>query len=1344
MGEAMKGDFSRIAHDPRKQYSRVLKQQGRVDLDADHNEGADIHHHLDRVTRVDVIGASGVPSKGGAFKLDPTPENDDLFITEGRFYLDGLVVEVASTPLPVEAVQNEANAVRVPQWRVDGQDWDTDQWVELTAAGVTTERMRVTAVDKADRKVTLTKTAAPFLNATGGATLRRVPTLRTQADAPDATGTKLTSGQALLLYLEVFERHVTEIEDPALREVALGGPDTTTRVKTVWRLLGVPAGNAEDCASPVANWPPTAGKARLTTTATATPKSDDPCVLPPEGGYRGIENRLYRVEVHKAGGVGGGASAATYKWSRDNGAVAYAIQGFQDPEGTPAQVKGVKLKALGRDRTLGLREGDWVEVTDDQDELSGASGVLGQVEDVDLAERTVRLNVDLTTYATRDRHPKLRRWDMTGPAVTAQGIRIDGTTDELEDGVTIDFTGTDLRAGDWWAFAARTATADVERLHARPPFNDPRRYAKIALVTWEMDPATMQTKPHIHDCRKPFDPLTEPCGCCCDVTVGDGVHSFGDYTDLQKAIDSIHAKGRVCILKGTHKVKKTITVSGAQSLHVRACGSDARIVGPSNQPTFSFANSAGVLLENLHVHADADAPLVRVTDSGDVTLRSCHLINVPAGQGAASRAPAATLRGVRDVSVEDCTLRGFPALVLEASGARVARNALKGGGLALLERSDDVLVEENLIGGGKGNGVTLGAHAGGQKGQERQQVMNGVALRSNRIVGMEGNGISSRDPLDEQDDPPLLAGLVVEGNEVRECVKNPPAPANKPAEAHGGIVVRGLMGGLIHANRVVGNAHKTARAVGILAHGADVVVTDNLVEHNGMKPPASAAGGSKQIAFEDMPPDTRDGNTRVVDDVRFEVFDYQHQPSTHTRIWDTGQGRGLDCFGRTLITFPEPVNGVELKIGAFHSGGRVTVTSQDGATATEEFDINDDAPQHVAFDMPNVVKVEVQSQKNSILMMLETGDAPLPPQPFQGGIFVLGRTAVYRKRTKENPWAADPKDMEDPGKDTRGSNELQPWSGKNSPQRLEQNKGGKVIIPLPSDIGPEGQPGWKPTDDVVVHDNVVNAPAGLALAVVTRAPVSVQDNRLRSHGVALHGEPLLDQAACVIVNSGDERLYMPPYTQEVAVMKYNAMYAEQPAPSETSYGEPPTAQPMYAEQPYSGQPTTSDPGYSQPVYSQPAPNEQPPPPAPSEARDEPAVSESRNDAWATPDRRVLVEGNQVAFVARDAPRTLPAAHLASPTDDLLVSSNQFRTDYGDQQLAWAVQAEGKTLQVRGNRFYEKPLLADFSLRARGGWGYVILNVAMHCIMAQQPLRADENIVQTRTQSQCEETTRKYG
>ena len=57
----MNGDLSRSTYLPSNHYSSVRLQQGRVLLDAEWNESADIGMHVDRTTAGDVIGACGAP-----------------------------------------------------------------------------------------------------------------------------------------------------------------------------------------------------------------------------------------------------------------------------------------------------------------------------------------------------------------------------------------------------------------------------------------------------------------------------------------------------------------------------------------------------------------------------------------------------------------------------------------------------------------------------------------------------------------------------------------------------------------------------------------------------------------------------------------------------------------------------------------------------------------------------------------------------------------------------------------------------------------------------------------------------------------------------------------------------------------------------------------------------------------------------------------------------------------------------------------------------------------------------------------------------------------------------------
>lgn len=77
----MKGDFSRWTFDRKKHYNAVLKQQGRVDLDADWNEQAAIENHRARVTTQDVIGPCGVPRLPG----QPDPDGFKVKLTAPAF-----------------------------------------------------------------------------------------------------------------------------------------------------------------------------------------------------------------------------------------------------------------------------------------------------------------------------------------------------------------------------------------------------------------------------------------------------------------------------------------------------------------------------------------------------------------------------------------------------------------------------------------------------------------------------------------------------------------------------------------------------------------------------------------------------------------------------------------------------------------------------------------------------------------------------------------------------------------------------------------------------------------------------------------------------------------------------------------------------------------------------------------------------------------------------------------------------------------------------------------------------------------------------------------------------------
>lgn len=331
---------------------------------------------------------------------------------------------------------------------------------------------------------------------------------------PDLPGVRnaadlLREGNAVfgLVYLEAWKRHLTALDDAAMRESALGGPDSTTRLKTVWQVkvlpVKTPASGVVGPDTQFDEWtqllaPPTGA---LSARARPVVASETPCIVPPSAGYRGLENQLYRVEIHKGGVLGDAANAPTFKWSRDNGTVVTAVERVSGQE--------VTVRDLGPDEVLGFSGGQWVEILDDASELNRLPGQLIQIDSVNRATRVIRLVSAPAVRIDPAAHPKLRRWDSVNEVAVAVLSTNDGFL-ALENGLEVKFSPGTFATGDYWLIPARTAingeTGTIEWPFAAPqlPHGLRRRYCRLALL---------QRNPQgngltVVDGRKLFPPLT--------------------------------------------------------------------------------------------------------------------------------------------------------------------------------------------------------------------------------------------------------------------------------------------------------------------------------------------------------------------------------------------------------------------------------------------------------------------------------------------------------------------------------------------------------------------------------------------------------------------------------------------------------------------------------------------------------------------------------------------------------------------------------------------------------------------------------------------------------------------
>lgn len=523
----MAGDYSRNTFDPTKHYTRVLQQQGRVQLDADWNENADnLMHRIVEETK-DVIGPVGAPKYGGGFAVGKTQNGDDLTLSPGHMYVAGILCELDGSIAKIAVADGDTSLV-LPQLVIDGRKLAQNQWLAVTIAGSATQYTKISNVDPADRRVTF----APAINGGGTAEVRRATTYFSQPDlAPGA----LANGQHLA-YLDVWERERSALDDENIREIALGGPDTARRMQTVWQVRLHSLDGSQTCAQAgeaLTNAkPPTSG---MLAARTAPVQGDtDPCDLPPTAGYRGMENQLYRIEIQRGGTLpaANAADRPTFKWASDDASLEVAI--------TNITTRDVKVHEVGKDELFRFKNTQWVEIVDEASAREGRTNAMRKVANVDPAQLIVQLAADPPISSGNGL--KLRRWNQQANA-DENGITVnDGSWITLEYGIQVRFADGIYHSGDYWLVPARTAIHDIlwprfddNTPEYQPPRGIAHHYAPLARVDVVNGAVT-----NITDCRKLFPPLTH---ICAEDVCFDNTHcQINGAKTVQEAIDALCAR----------------------------------------------------------------------------------------------------------------------------------------------------------------------------------------------------------------------------------------------------------------------------------------------------------------------------------------------------------------------------------------------------------------------------------------------------------------------------------------------------------------------------------------------------------------------------------------------------------------------------------------------------------------------------------------------------------------------------------------------------------------------------------------------------------------------------------
>ncbi|HEY5880201.1 MAG TPA: DUF6519 domain-containing protein [Nakamurella sp.] len=548
----------------------------------------------------------------------------------------------------------------------------------------------------------------------------------------------LAAGGRLVVYLETWERHITAVEDPGIHEVALGSADTCTRTQLLGQvklatLTGVlPAGDAAADAIRAAFANVEVSGGRLNINVPESTPTTDPCALPDIAGYSGSDNRLYRVEVHR----GGGLSQVRLKWSRDNGSELFA-----------ARLDGAGQN-LVFDAGTALAAGDIVEVLSNVIDLGddalaqvGATGFvpaqravgwLAQLAAVEIAAsadevvfRLVEPDNVLEGVSLDDRFGtlpdavlKLRRWHgILDPQQIAGGGAASPGPHVLEDGLTVELSATgSYRPGQYWQHEARVLGDNANGPWRPFPHGPERRFAPLALLEFAAPAQPLRLLAWLderfsHPCdldaddvafaggrvdstsdtvQEAIEELFERPPMIVDASCGEII--IRPENDWQTVFDTIpeFASARLCIHPGTWEVSKPVTVQSKGDLVISGAGAATILRGKGIDSVLRFVECGHVRMQDVTIVGGV-AGTVGEGLAGSLAAVSCRGLDIErvtasCADSTSRRMSAVEVRspgpgvGAPDVRVRGCHILAGNAqvglLVVNAASVDVQSNVI--------------------------------------------------------------------------------------------------------------------------------------------------------------------------------------------------------------------------------------------------------------------------------------------------------------------------------------------------------------------------------------------------------------------------------------------------------------------------------------------------------------------------------------------------------------------------------------------------------------------------------------------------------------------------------------------